>query len=150
MRYRLTSPGAYPITGSSPGETRPVQSYMGRYFSPGEVPYDGTFRLKGLGDTTDSSGTTDSSTSSTPSWLQNLVTGATQFVEGQQQMSAIAQVNQINIQRAAAGLPPISVPTLGAPSVNVGLSPDVQALLLYGGLAFAGVWLFTSFMKHRA
>jgi hypothetical protein len=104
------------------------------------------YRLGALGQTADSSASTDTSTS--PGWLQNLITGITQYKVGQQQLDAISQVNQINIQRAAAGLPPIPVPQLGSPSVNVGLSPDVQNLLIYGGIGILGLMALSVVMKR--
>lgn len=153
MRYRIRGPGSWDLAYSQKSSGGPGDWYTHAFgkvpgTTPGEVPYDGTFRLAGLGDTTDTTGTTDSSGTSTPSWLQNLVTGATQFVVGQQQMSALNQLNQINMQRAAAGLPPLPASTLVQPGVQVGLSPDLQNMLLFGGLGIAALWAFGVFARR--
>lgn len=50
------------------------------------------------------------------------------------------QLNQINVQRARMGLPPIDVSAYGT-GVRVGLTPQTQQLLIYGGLALLAVML---------
>ena len=55
-----------------------------------------------------------------------LTAGATAYTQ--------AQVLDINKQRLAAGLQPLSPSALGV-GVSVGLSPDLTNLLIYGGLA---------------
>lgn len=76
---------------------------------------------------------------SSTDWLSQLAQGFAEFKLANQQANAAAQVNSINIQRAQQGLPPINVDlSAGAPTVAVGLSPQVQSLLqlaLWGGLA---------------
>ena len=59
--------------------------------------------------------------------------------------SLIAAYNQqklidLNIQRAAQGLPPISSASI-APTVNVGLSPETMHAVLLGGAAILGFML---------
>ncbi len=98
---------------------------------------------------TDTSGTgsTNTSGSSSPSWLSTLVTGATQFMLGQQQAQRINQLNQINIQRAAQGLPPLNVDMAG-PGVSVGVSSGVSTIA-YIGLGIAGLFVLSQMFKRR-
>lgn len=58
------------------------------------------------------------------------------FSVGTQVLNVIntAQIRQINIERAKQGLPPIDSSAI-APQVNVGLSPETQRLILFGGIA---------------
>lgn len=53
-----------------------------------------------------------------------------------------------NLERAKAGLPPLNASDY-SPSVNVGLDPKIRDLLIYGGVAFIGVYLFTTLKKGR-
>ena len=53
------------------------------------------------------------------------------------------QLMQINIQRAKQGLPAIDVASYSGAGVNVGLSPDTQKLVIYGGIALLAVYFFT-------
>lgn len=60
------------------------------------------------------------------------------------------QLNQINLERARMGLPPIDVSQYATGvGVRVGLSPQTQQLIIYGGLALLGVLVFQSVMKRR-
>lgn len=152
MRYRLTGPGGWALAfqRQSGGHAGDMPVRFGKYLpTPGEVPYDGSFRLKGLGQTTDDTGTTDSSSTATPAWLANLTTGITNFFVGRQQLQTIDEINQINIQRAAAGLPPIN-PNIAQPGVQVGLSSQTQTLLVYGALGIGALVVLNMFMKRRA
>ncbi len=47
----------------------------------------------------------------------------------------------IQLDRAEQGLPPLDPGQYGV-GVNVGLSPDTQKLLIVGGLALVGLFLF--------
>ena len=96
---------------------------------------------------TDTTSTSGGGTSTTPGWLNTLVTGATQFMLGQQQAQRISQLNAINIQRAQQGLPPLSVDMAG-PGVSVGVSPQLQTAL-YIGLGIAGIFVVGSMLKRR-
>ena len=92
---------------------------------------------------TDTSG---GGTSTTPGWLSTLVTGATQFMLGQQQAQRVSQLNQINIQRAASGLPPLNVDMAG-PGVSVGVSSGLQTMM-YVGLGIAGLYVVSQMVKR--
>lgn len=94
-----------------------------------------------------STDTSGGGTSTTPGWLNTLVTGVTQFALGAQQAQRVNQLNQINIQRAAAGLPPLNVDIAG-PGVSVGASPALQTAI-YVGLGIAGVFVLSSMFKRR-
>lgn len=54
------------------------------------------------------------------------------------------QVIDINRQRLAQGLPPLSVQQTAAlrPGISVGVAPDTQQLLIWGGLAVMVLLLF--------
>jgi hypothetical protein len=58
------------------------------------------------------------------------------------------QLNQINVERAKQGLPPINTSAYGT-GVNVGLNPQTQQLVIYGGLALLAVLLIGSFTKGK-
>jgi hypothetical protein len=159
MRYQMTGPGAWDVafrtkSSGNPGDMPVPRINLGEYLSPGAVTSPSTY-YSGFGflgqdtTTTDTTGTTDSTAAGSAGWLQNLITGITQYQVNQQQLTAISQINQINIQRAAAGLPPLPVPTLGAPSVNVGLSPQTQTLLIYGALGIGALILLNTLVKRR-
>lgn len=57
------------------------------------------------------------------------------------------QLNQINVQRATQGLPPINTAAYGM-GVNVGLTQDTQKLVMYGGLALLAFLVFNSLSKR--
>ena len=59
------------------------------------------------------------------------------------------QLNQINVERARRGDPPIDVSQYTGVGVRVGLAPQTQQLLIYGGLALLAVMVFQSVMKRR-
>ena len=60
------------------------------------------------------------------------------------------QLNQINLERARMGLPPIDVSQYATGvGVRVGLAPQTQQLVIYGGLALLAVLVFQSVMKRR-
>ena len=52
-----------------------------------------------------------------------------------------AQINQINVERARRGLPPLDTAQYTGVGVRVGLNPQTQQLLIYGGLALLAVML---------
>ena len=94
-----------------------------------------------------STDTSGGGNSTTPGWLSTLVSGATEFMLGQQQAQRINQLNQINIQRAAAGLPPLNVDMAG-PGVSVGVSSGVQTIM-YVGLGIVGLYVVSQMVKRR-
>lgn len=59
------------------------------------------------------------------------------------------QLNQINVERAKLGLPPIDTSAYTGVGVRVGLSPQTQQLVIYGGLALLAVLVFQSVMKRK-
>lgn len=59
------------------------------------------------------------------------------------------QLNQINVERARMGLPAIDVSQYTGVGVRVGLAPQTQQLVIYGGLALLAVLVFQSVMKRR-
>ena len=75
------------------------------------------------------------------SWLDVINKGLTLY--------QTQQLNQINIERARMGLPPIDTSQYTGVGVRVGLSPQTQQLVIYGGLALLAVLVFQSVMKRR-
>jgi hypothetical protein len=135
MHYRLNR---------VPARYRPLGDIIDP-FSGADISTPITIDSSNSGDT--STGNTSTGTSTTPSWLNTLVTGATQFMLGKQQADRINQLNQINIQRAAQGLPPLNVEMAG-PGVSVGVSSGVQTVM-YIGLGIAGLYVVSKILKRR-
>ena len=139
-----------------------------------------TRRLSGLGDTTPANGsdvfiqdvsfdpstvatpapvvTADSTgadgSAATPSWVQSIgaaITAATTGYLTVSQTQAQQQILQTNLQRAAAGLPPLpyTAAQLGVmgPTLNVGLSSATLTPILYLGGGIALLALLASAMK---
>lgn len=78
------------------------------------------------------------------SWWQTVANNATEIAKTAAQVYGVyltanqaTQLNDINLQRARTGLPPLS-PSQYGPTVNVGLSSDVQKLVI-GGVAVIGL-----------
>lgn len=86
-------------------------------------------------------------------WYEKLVDvyGAYQATRTAQKMQD--QLARENAARASAGKQPISMDSYAkyaAPQVNVGLSPNVMNMLLYGGLGLGGILLFSMIMRKPA
>ncbi len=58
------------------------------------------------------------------------------------------QLNQINVERAKQGLPPIDTSRYTGTAVNLGLTPQTQQLIVYGGLALLAVLLINNLSKR--
>ncbi|NBQ47013.1 MAG: hypothetical protein EBU33_00950 [Sphingobacteriia bacterium] len=58
------------------------------------------------------------------------------------------QLNQINVARAKQGLPPIDTSRYTGMGVNLGLTPQTQQLVMYGGLALLAVLLINNLTKR--
>jgi len=59
----------------------------------------------------------------------------------------VQQLNQINVARARQGLPPIDTSRYTGTAVNLGLTPQTQQLIIYGGLALLAVLLINNLTK---
>jgi len=118
--------------------------------------------MAGLGEVTDYVGmptldiaTTASSAAPSSSFansLKALVNGAAQLYLTKAQLDAQKKITNMQLQRAAQGLPPLdmNVDQYGlAPTARVGLTSDTSKLLMYGALGIGGLWLLTSFMGRR-
>lgn len=105
----------------------------------------GPLAISGLGtlgdDTTGVAPTTDVNT--TPSWLTSLANAASSVTNIINQQ----QLNQINLQRVAAGLQPLPQSVIG-PTATVGLSPDTQNLLIFGGIGIAALVLLKAALSR--
>jgi len=85
-------------------------------------------------------------------WYEKLVSvyGAYQAQRTAQKLQE--QLARENAARASAGKPPINMDQYAkyaAPQVNVGLSPTVQNILIYGGIGLAAVLLLPILMGKR-
>lgn len=85
-----------------------------------------------------------------PAWYEKLLTAATGIY---QQKQALKQARAENIERARAGLPPVSTAEIKrqyAPqaSVEVGLSPQIRNMLVLGGLG-VGSFLVINMMRKK-
>ncbi len=83
----------------------------------------------------------DPSQGAPSSWLDLINKGLTIY--------QTQQLNQINVERARMGLPPIDTSQYTGVGVRVGIAPQTQQLLIYGGLALLAVMVFQSVMKRR-
>lgn len=106
-----------------------------------------------LGDTTtstDTSSGTDGATAQ-PGLMQQLITGFSQYKLAQSQLDTQKAITDLQLKRAAAGLPPLNIDpsTLGVPSVSVGLSPATQQLLTYGILGGLGLFALNMVMGGK-
>lgn len=85
-------------------------------------------------------------------WYEKLVNvyGAYQAQRTAQKMQD--QLARENAARASRGNAPLSMDQYAkyaSPQVNVGLSPAVQNILIYGGLGLAGILILGMVMKRR-
>ena len=106
----------------------------------------------------------------TPTWtvaLESIAPTITQKIATQQQRdepwwetwSRIAssvvmanqqrQLMQINVDRAKRGEPPLDIAQYSGVGVNVGLSPQTQALVTYGGIALLAFLVFNTLARRR-
>jgi hypothetical protein len=83
------------------------------------------------------SGTADSSSTD---WLSSLISGVSQAYMTVSQQQQQQQIVSAQLQRAQAGLPPLTItPTqAGVPQIGVGLSSS-KTLLIAGGLGLVGL-----------
>lgn len=56
------------------------------------------------------------------------------------------QLNQINVNRARQGLAPLNTASYGT-GINVGLNPQTQQLVMYGGIALLAILLINSMKR---
>ncbi len=54
----------------------------------------------------------------------------------------------VQLDRAKGGLPPLNISQYGM-GVSLGLSPDVQKILVFGGVALLGVFLYSTMKRGR-
>jgi hypothetical protein len=73
------------------------------------------------------------------SWIDTLTKLASAVVLTAQQ----AQLIQLNIERAKAGLPPVDIAQYSGIGVNFSLSSETKNLLIYGGIALVAVFFLT-------
>ena len=106
----------------------------------------------------------------TPTWtvaLESIAPTITQKIATQQQRdepwwetwSRIAssvvmanqqrQLMQINVDRAKRGEPPLDIAQYSGVGVNVGLSPQTQTLVTYGGIALLAFLVFNTLARRR-
>lgn len=81
-----------------------------------------------------------------PSTIQQITDSLSSVAESYLQYQLQKDALELNLARAQQGLPPINTADY-SPGVNVGLSPDTRQLLIIGGIALAGVFVFTQLAK---
>lgn len=116
--------------------------------------------VESAGDLIGTPGTVDTSTaansgatsSGLASAIGSLVAGVSSLYMSKQQLDIQNQVVQTQLQRAAAGLPPLptSLANLGVPQVAVGLTAGTSGLLLLGGGALILLMVLSGGKKGRA
>jgi hypothetical protein len=77
----------------------------------------------------------------TDSWFTTITNAAQKLLPVAIAAKQTSDINQINLDRARRGQAPLSAAYMSAmaPRVNVGMSPDTQNMLVFGGLALAAV-----------
>lgn len=106
----------------------------------------------------------------TPQWstnLERLAPTITQKIQSQQSqdepwwqtatriLSALSlsqqqrELMRINIERARQGQPPLDISQYAGVGVQVGVSPQTQQLLTYGGLALLAFLVFNTLARRR-
>ena len=86
-----------------------------------------------------------------PSILDQIVSFGQKLIPVALSLEQQRGLNDLNMQRARMGLPPLNTSQYmaqSAPQVRFGMTPDVQNLVMYGGAALLGVWLLSSMMKR--
>lgn len=85
------------------------------------------------------------------SWISNIASAFSQFGTAYANYRNQAQWNDLQLQRARQGLPPLPTTGYSAPGVgvNVGISPQVQQLLIIGGVGLGAVLLVNAFAGRR-
>lgn len=79
------------------------------------------------------------------SWIDTLARLGTAIVATQQQRELL----QVQVERARNGLPPLNASQYGM-GVNVGVSPDTQKLIMWGGAALLAALVFVSVNRRRS
>lgn len=111
------------------------------FFGSGADPlFDSSASASSSGPDVASAANSGASSSSIVSSIGNIVSAIGQVYLAKSQVDTLNQVNQIQLQRAAAGLPPLNTSTLqlGVPQVQVGLNSQT---LTGGGIALGVVAL---------
>lgn len=106
--------------------TDPSMAFHGTSMNAGAIPFH-RGGMRGLADASDGTGIDSSFLTTVTGDLKDLVTAYNQ-----------QQILNANIERAKQGLPPINTASI-APTYNVGLSPDIKNMLLFGGLALLAI-----------
>jgi hypothetical protein len=86
-----------------------------------------------------------------PSLLDQIVSFGQKLIPVALSLEQQRGLNDLNMQRARMGLPPLNTSQYmaqSAPQVRFGMTSDVQNLVMYGGAALLGVWLLSSMMKR--
>jgi hypothetical protein len=75
------------------------------------------------------------------SWFTTIANAAKSIVPAVVAAKSQTDINAINLERARRGQAPLSAAYMAqmAPQVRMGLAPDTQNMLIYGGIALAAV-----------
>lgn len=85
-------------------------------------------------------------TTETESTITQITDALSNAAEAYLQYQLQKDALELNLARAEQGLPPINTADY-SPGVNVGLSPETRQLLIIGGVALIGVFLFTQMKR---
>lgn len=80
--------------------------------------------------------------------LSTVVTSLPDAVKQVYQYKSQKDILDINKQRAAQGLPPLDVSSI-APQINIGIDPQLKAILIFLGIAAAGGLVYMMVKKRR-
>jgi hypothetical protein len=85
--------------------------------------------------------------------LANVLQGVAVAYSTKQQIDAQAKLNQIQLDRIRQGLQPMNIDPaslgLQTASASIGIAPNTQKMLMWGGGAILGVWILTSVLGGR-
>jgi hypothetical protein len=84
------------------------------------------------------------------SWFTQVTNAAKNLLPAVYAANAQRDLNEINLERARKGMPALSPSYMAAtaPRFNVGMAPDTQDMLLWGGIAIAAVLAFGMFSRR--
>jgi hypothetical protein len=146
--FRRNLPGFAQVFDKQPATTRAGLSGVG-YIDPmtGIDMPDGVMTFAPA---SSSPVVTDTSSTNWANVISSIGQAASAYVLTKNQADISKQITNIQLQRAAMGQPPLAMSELQArygisttPGVNVGVSPDTQKFLMWGGLGLVAVYLLT-------
>lgn len=85
--------------------------------------------------------------------LKNILNAGAVIYTTKTQIDAQKKLNDMQLERIRQGLPPLNIDPaalgLATASASVGLTPNTQKFLMWGGVAVIGAWVFSSMFGGR-